>query len=40
MKNAFMLACIAIRNMFNPSVTTRDIAMDVALTRHLLNDMP
>lgn len=40
MKNAFVLACVAIRNMFSPSMNARDIAMDVALTRQLLNDMP
>lgn len=39
MKNALRLAGIALRNIFG-QVNTRDIAVEVALTNRLFNDMP
>lgn len=39
MKNALMLMGNALRNIFGQA-NTRDIAIEIALTNRLFNDMP
>ncbi len=36
MKNAFILACIALRNMLGHSASVREIQFEVELTKQLL----
>ena len=36
MKNAFILACIALRNMLGQCNSVRDIQFEVELSKHLL----